>query len=141
MSAAIEKHRRSRWPGAAPRIGTRGAARWGLQVRMHRNAMTYGRLDPVSIYGPIRGIWFSPKMRCGAASADACIILNPIPIGTHHPVRWALSAAMTGPVSGSRPRQMRNDSAACSTSMPSPSLAIEAPSPSPHVTNGVGCAA
>ena len=66
---------------------------------------------------------------------------DPIPFGTHHPARWVLSAATTGPVWGSRPRQMRNDSAACSTSMPSPSLAIEAPSSSPHVTNGVGRAA
>ena len=35
----------------------------------------------------------------------------------------ARSSARTGPVSGARPRQRRNDSAACSTSMPRPSHA------------------
>ena len=41
---------------AGPRVGD-------LQVRMHRNAMTYGGSGPVSACGPIYGTWFSPKMQ------------------------------------------------------------------------------
>ena len=57
------------------------------------------------------------------------------------PARCARSASITGPVRGSRPRQSRNDSAACSTSIPRPSVAMAAPCPAPQSTNGVGRAA
>ena len=57
------------------------------------------------------------------------------------PARCFRSASITGPVRGARPRQIRNDSAACSTSIPRPSAAATAPSPLPQATNGVGCAA
>ena len=46
------------------------------------------------------------------------------------------SFASTGPVSGRTPRQRKNDSAACSTSMPRPSLA-RAPAPRAAARNGV----
>ena len=55
--------------------------------------------------------------------------------------RCVRSASITGPVRGSLLRQMRNASAACSTSIPRPSVATAAPSSTPQRTNGVGCAA
>ena len=63
------------------------------------------------------------------------------PQAGRQPARCARSASMTGTVNGSCPRQSRNDSAACSTSIPRPSVATDAPSLAPHSTNGVGFAA
>ena len=46
---------------------------------------------------------------------------------TVHPSPFILprrSSSMTGAVAGRTPRQMKNDSAACSTSIPSPSASV-----------------
>ena len=53
----------------------------------------------------------------------------------------ARSDASTGAVSGRTPRQMQNDSAACSTSIPSPSTSRVAPASRASVKKGSGALA
>src|SRR6185437_15436549 len=53
------------------------------------------------------------------------------------PVARSLSATSTGAVGGRMPRQTRNDSAACSTSMPQPWIARAQPRLRAHRTKAV----
>jgi len=92
-------------------------------------------------FGPRKALLFV----CFADRASPCLARPPRtapPNGDLHPAgptihyssrkRW-----ITGVVSGLIPRQMRKDSAACSTSMPRPSAAAAAPVSRAQRTNGV----
>lgn len=48
------------------------------------------------------------------------------------------NSSITSLVRGEIPSHIRKDSAACSTNIPKPSVAIAAPCPRPHSTKGVG---
>lgn len=83
---------------------------------------------------------FSDHRRRHAADAQLRktilkITLAVLPLNRYPPFR---KAAITCFVSGRTPRQSRYDSAACSTSIPRPSVAVSAPCSMAHSRNGVG---
>ncbi len=75
--------------------------------------------------------------RHGGDSSDFCGRIRHHALNTQALPLRSLSAASTGAVSGRRPRHRRNDSAACSTSMPQPCSARAHPCRLAHSTKAV----